>query len=316
MHDPERPRAARRAGTSLPRRRVLQGGAAAALAPVLLPYAARATDRSVPRPLDLRVVMSGHSLTDPIEPMLEAIVAAAGAGRQAVHRVERSTIPGSPMDWRWDNRIDDMPDARTDIADYDVLVLTERVPLSNTLPWHDSDEMALRWVRHAWDNGAGGAGAETILYATWVNIDSGPEADNPHKDPERHIPFRERLPLEMARWEKIRAHVDANRPDGAPAMRVIPGTLIIAAAHDAIAAGVAPGLSDIADLFKDRIHLNDAGAYLISLAHYAVIYGRDPRELPARIGKRGQPEPEQSAWMRDLVWDVLNGYPAAGLTAL
>ena len=56
------------------------------------------------RPLTLRVIQSGHSLTDPIPDPLRALVVAAG------HRgvvIDRSTIPGSPMDWRWNNASSD-----------------------------------------------------------------------------------------------------------------------------------------------------------------------------------------------------------------
>lgn len=293
------------------RRRGLLRLAAAGAAVPLLPHTAR-TEPGFPRPFDLNVIQSGHSLTDPIVPMLDAIVAAAG-GRSGLRRIDRSTVPGSPMDLRWNNRNPGLPDARERIADYDVLVLTERVPLSNTVQWHASEEMALRWFAHAWAEGSGGAGAETILYATWVPVDSGPDRDNVHNDPEAHIPFRERLPLEMARWEAIRAHVNANRPTGAPQMRMIPGPLVLDAVAEATAAGNAPGLDRIDALFSDDIHLTDAGAYLIALAHYAVIYGRDPRDLPARIGKPGQPAQELSVWMRDLVWRVVRAYPGAGL---
>lgn len=268
-----------------------------------------------PRSLDLNLIQSGHSLTDPIVPMLEAMVAAAG-GRSAMRRIDRSTLPGSPMDVRWNNRNEHLPDARERIADYDVLVLTERVPLSNTVQYHASEEMALTWASHAWAEGSGGRGAETILYASWVDIESGPGFDNIHNDPEAHIPFRDRLPLEMARWEKIQAYVNANRPAGSPEVRMIPGPLILDAVAEAIEAGTAPGLDRLDALFSDSIHVNDAGAYLISLAHYAVIYGRDPRDLPPRIGKRGQPAQELSVWMRDLVWRVVRAYPGAGLAEL
>jgi|GEM_PF-6681244 len=50
----------------------------------------------------------------------------------------------------------------------------------------------------------------------------------------------------------------------------------MAAAYDAIAAGEAPGISAVEDLFDDNIHVNDAGAYLIALAHFAVLYGVGP----------------------------------------
>ncbi|MDM7458651.1 MAG: hypothetical protein P3W94_004715 [Paracoccus sp. (in: a-proteobacteria)] len=259
----------------------------------------------------MRVIQSGHSLTDPIVPVLNGLIVASGAQARRPQPVTKSTIPGSPMDWRWDHRADPV-DARHDIADYDLLVLTERVSLSNTMPWHDSEAVALRWVEHAWTNGAGGAGAPTVLYASWVDVTSSPEAENPHGDPEAHIPFRDRLDLEMARWQQIADHVNENLPDGAPAMRVIPGPLVMAAVHDAIEAGQAPGLSTMQDLFEDTIHVNRLGAYLIALAHYGTIYGADPRDLPDALGGLGPRDPAMAAWMQDVVHQVLLDYPGSG----
>ncbi|MBI6630656.1 hypothetical protein [Pontibaca salina] len=291
------------------RRAFWQGGAAAALLGLSGPGAARA---SAARPFSIRVIHSGHSLTDPIVPVLDMMVAAAGQHRARGRVMARSTIPGSPMDWRWEHRNEYLPDARHDIAAYDLLVLTERAPLSGTVPWHDSENMARRWFRHAWQAGKQGAGAETMLYATWVNTDSGPDFANPHKDPEGHLSFRQRLPLEMARWQGIADHVNSNRPPGAPPMRVIPGPLIMAAVYDAIAAGTAPGLARIEDLFADTIHVNAQGAYLIALAHLAVIYGYDPRDLPDGLARLEVPAPATAAWMKHLVHAVLRGYGDAG----
>jgi hypothetical protein len=228
------------------------------------------------------------------------MVAFAGARAAVIHK---STVPGSPMEVRWATPPGyDQPDARHDIADYDTLVLTERVPLSNTLPWHNSIEQGLLWFTNAWTKGNDGKGAETILYATWIDITSGPGAENPHNDPEASIPFRERLPIEMARWESIQDHVNEIRPSGSPPMRMIPGPLLIAAIYDEIAAGTAPGLTDISDLFSDGIHLNDLGNYYIALAHFAVIYDRDPRGMQ----NMGGATPEQARWMQELVWRVLS----------
>lgn len=266
---------------------------------------------AVQRGFDLRVIQSGHSLTDPIPPMLEKMIAAAGGGRVTI---ARSTIPGSTMDWRWSHPTTPLPNARTEIADYDLLVLTERVSLSGTMPWHDSDREALRWVENAWENGRGGLGAETMLYATWVEVTSGPDYENPYKDVEGHIPFRQRMPLEWARWEEIAAYVNRHRPDGSPVVRMIPGPLLFAELHDSIHAGEAPDLPGVAALFLDDIHINDLGAYYIALAHYAMIYGRDPRGLPADIGQGVAPSPRLAAFMQDTVWRVLTRYHGSGLT--
>ncbi|MBA3910128.1 MAG: hypothetical protein C0524_09635 [Rhodobacter sp.] len=271
---------------------------------------ARAKD---PRAFNARVIQSGHSLTDPIVPELDQIVRAAGGTETLGMKMDRSTIPGSPMEFRWNERNTYLPDARTDIADYDVLVITERVPLSNTLPWHASEEYGLKFFANAWTKGNGGRGAETILYASWVPVDSGPGADNPYNDPEAFTPFRERMDLEMVRWEQIQASVNANRPKGSPAMPMIPGPLVMAAIHDALRTSGVPGLKRMEDLFEDTIHVNAAGAFIIALAHYAVIYRRDPRELPAQVGRGRLRSPESLNWMKAMVWDVVSAYPGSGL---
>lgn len=286
-------------------------GGLAMLATLLMSPAARGNEPgALPKPLDIRVIQSGHSLTDPIPEKLIVMLRASGVSTPVV---ARSTIPGSPMDWRWNNPA--TPDARAGIGNYDLLVLTERVPLSNTVPYHDSGENALKWFTHAWTEGRGGKGAETVLYATWVSIDSGPDAENPYKDPEGNIPWRERLPLEMARWEAIADEVNERRPEGAPAMRIIPGPLIMAAIDEAITDGTAPGLKKLSDLFIDEVHINSRGAYLIALAHFAVIYGRDPRALPDRVDPH-DPQPELAAFMQDLVWRVVTDYEKAGLQSV
>lgn len=283
------------------------GGCVLALAMAMTFQAVRA--EATERAFSTRVVESGHSLTDPIPPMLSRMVVAAG-GKPSI---ARSTIPGSPMDWRRNNPTDPLPNAWTDIQDYELLVLTERVSLSTTVQWHDSENEALRWVENAWTKGNGGKGAETMLYASWIHITSGPNFDNFNKDPEGHVPFRLRLPMEWERWEKIAAHVNANRPEGMPPVRMIPGPLLFAALYDAVEAKQAPDLEKMEMLFTDAIHINDIGAYFISLAHYAMIYGGDPRGLPADVGQDQPLTPALAAFMQELVWKVLNDYEGSGL---
>lgn len=294
------------ASSLLTRRAVIAGGAAGI---ALSAGIARAqTDNPLPI---LRIVESGHSLTDGVmEPLSDMINAAGGRGTTLV----KSTIPGSPMEWRWGNDPGyGQPHLvkPEDMARFNLMVNTERVTLSNTLPYHKSEEFALRWFNQAWEYGNDGKGAASILYASWVNIDSGPDFENPYKDPDGLIPLRERFPLEMVMWEQILDHVNDNRPEGSPAMKMIPGPLIMADAYDQIAAGTAPGLTQFSDLYADMIHANELGNYLIALAHFAVIYNRDPRGLPAGVPARGGPSREQADWMQDLVWRVVSSYPRA-----
>jgi hypothetical protein len=270
--------------------------------------------QTVERPFNLRVIMSGHSLTDPVPHPLTILVQAAGGPQSRGMVIDNSSIPGSTAQLRWAHDLDLPYDARRDMANYDLLVLTERVPVRSAIGWEGAVEFTRQWFDHAWTTGNGGKGAETIYYASWVDIRSGPGNTDGYDLPdERVIPLRERLDLEMGSWQDVADQVNAGRPAGSPPMRVIPGPKIIAAVLDAIAAGTAPGLTQIQDLFEDTIHPNAKGGYLIAVAHFAVIYGRDPRTIPNLRGEPGWPTAEQADWMKALVWDVLKAYPDSGL---
>ena len=290
------------------RRSILTGLAA-------LPILARTSlaKTGTERPFDLRVIMSGHSLTDPIPIPLTAMVQAAGGAAAEGMRIDADTVPGSPIEIRWNER-GRTPDAREDLANYDVLVLTERVPVRSAMQWHRTKELSLDWFNLSWTSGNGGRGAETVLYASWISTTSGPGNQDSYDSEEQTIPFRERLELEMGSWQEIADHVNRSRVEGSPPMRAIPGPLVMAAVYDAIAAGTAPGLTAMTDLFEDSIHVNYLGGFLIALAHFAVIYGRDPRSIPDLRGEGNWPSRDQADWMKQLVWDVVRAYPDSGLT--
>ncbi len=259
------------------------------------------------RPFSTRIVQSGHSLTDPIPKLLKKMVRAQGTFGAVI---DRSTIPGSPMQARWEHKPGgSKADARSEIGNYDLLVTTERVPLEGAMKYLDSEKVTLKWFNHAWNNGNSGQGAETILYASWTELTG---VDDDGTVPQGLAPFRDRLMTEMAMWEEISAYVNANRPAGSPKMQLIPGPLIVAALFDEIEAGRAPGMTSIKDVFSDDIHFNSTGDYLITLAHYAVIYGRDPRGLPYNLGQDDPPSRNQAKWMQELVWNVVNKYAAKG----
>lgn len=256
----------------------------------------------------LRIVESGHSLTDGVmEPLADMINAAGGRGTKLV----KSTIPGSPLQWRWEHAAD--PDILQPevMAQFDLMVNTERVPVASAAKWHDSPGYALRFFDHAWKYGREGKGAASIFYSSWVQVTSGPGNPNPENDPDAMIPFRERLDMEAVVWDQIVDHVNQNRPEGTPEMKMIPGLQIMSSAYDEIAAGSAPGLTEMSQLFLDDIHMNALGNYMIALAHFAVIYNRDPHGLPHGVPSNGGPSAEQAAWMQDLVWRVVTSVPRA-----
>ena len=85
------------------------------------------------------------------------------------------------------------------------------------------------------------------------------------------------------------------------------------------------GLKGKEDLFArdekgelDPIHINDIGAYLVALTHYAVLYHRSPVGLPYQLRRAdgsmaNAPGPEAARLMQDIVWQVVTSYPKTGV---
>lgn len=281
-----------------------------------------AQERMPPReasPMTVRQIHSGHSLTDvySANPWPGRLILATETmrGAKPYDTIFRSTIPGSPLHWRWTNPTE-YPDARLNIDDFELLVITEGVPFLKKEEWFQNDTLdgLDRWVANTWENGNGGTGAELMLYSTWTFWQhSGPP---PEYDPEPEIPFRERLEIDGARWERMQDNANANRPEGMPPIYMIPGHRMMMRIYDDIQAGVAPGLSTIGDIFVDDIHPNDIGQYAITALVYAVIYQRNPKELPDRLVVPGDTlSAEQARYFKTIAWEIATTYDRAGVPA-
>lgn len=265
-----------------------------------------------PSPLYVRQIHSGHSLTDSYmaHPWPGRLILATKAASRRVdphETIAGSTIPGAPLHWRWRNAPGyGAPDARADIGDYELLVTTETVPLGADPQSFETQtlDMVETWVRHAWENGNGGRGAEVMLYSTWV---AWPSQDNASS-------FRRRLEAEGESWERMQDHANATRPAGMPPIYMIPGHRLMMRLAEDIEAGRAPGLDRIGDIFADDIHLNDRGQYAVTCLVFAVIYQRNPKDLPDRLAVPDDTlSPEQAAYFKALAWEVANAYARAGL---
>ena len=79
---------------------------------------------------------------------------------------------------------------------------------------------------------------------------------------------------------------------------------------------MAPGLDSIGDIFADDIHPNDIGQYAITALVYAVIYQRNPREIPDRLAVPGDTlSSEQARYFKQIAWEVATGYDRSGVPA-
>jgi len=114
---------------------------------------------------------------------------------------------------------------------------------------------------------------------------------------------------------------DPSRP-----VRLIPAGQVMAAFVRRVEA--AGGIGNVAgreSLFArdaqgslDTIHVNDLGAYLVALTHYAVLYQRDPRGLPHALTRADgsaadAPDAEAARAMQETVWQVVRAIPETGV---
>jgi hypothetical protein len=277
-----------------------------------------------PFPMKITQIHSGHSLTDPLFyphwpgqfVNLMGMVNNQNPWELIDKSIGKSTIPGSPMIYRWENAPGNgSPDARHGIANWELLCITERVPLlyegGSTQQWYlngisEQREALSRFVNNAWNNGNGGKGAPTLLWTTWVNLDGS------------NGPFREMLDVQGLEWERMQDFANAKRLIGAPHVYLIPGHKMMARFYDDIQLGKVPGIHNLNELFSDQIHPNELGAYAIGMLHYACIYNKSPLGLPHDLLPNAnasvqKPSKEFAEYVQSMVWDVVTNYERTGI---
>lgn len=276
-------------------------------------------------PLTVKQIHSGHSLTDPLfyphwpgqYVNLMGIVTGTPAWQLADKTVGKSTGPGSSIKYRWENPVGfGAPDARKDIANWELLCITERVPLlyegGNTQQWYldgikEQRNFLSQFVNNAWNNGNKGKGAPTLLWTTWVNING------------ENGPFRQMLDIQEKEWEAMQDFANKNKPANAPSVYLIPGHRMMARLYDDIQAGKVPGITNINQFFGDNIHTNELGAYAIAMIHYACIFNKKPTGLTNNLlpnAAAGTPIPSQAlaTYLQNMIWEVVTSYPRTGIS--
>lgn len=192
---------------------------------------------------------------------------------------------------------------------YDVVVMTEMVDIQDAIRHHGSANALAYWATFA---RAANPQVRLYLYETWHQLD---DAEG----------WLERIDADFTRaWQDALLRV-AMADQSVGTIHVIPGGQVLAAASRAIEAGVVPGLTRREGLFAqdetgavDPIHLNDLGAYLIALTHFAVLYHQNPQGLPGTLlradGRAATPLPDAALEpLQRLVWQVVTRYAFTGV---
>ena len=74
-----------------------------------------------------------------------------------------------------------------------------------------------------------------------------------------------------------------------------------------------PGYASIQQLYKDGMHLNEAGSYLVGCTYFATLLKQSPIGLP--IAPYGKIEPALAETIQKTVWQIVSAHPDAGAAA-
>ena len=277
-------------------------------------------------PITIKQIHSGHSLTDPLFyphwpgqfVNLIGHINSLPGWQVADAMVGKSTVPGSAMKARWETPVGfGAPDARLHIANWELLSITERVPLlyegGSTQQWYldgiqEQKQYLSLFVNNAWKNGNNGKGTPTLLWTTWTNLDNS------------NGPWRQMLAIQGAEFERMQDYANQNRPAGAPPVYLIAGHKMMARLYDDILLGKVPGITTINQFFGDNIHTNELGAYAIAMIHYACIFTKSPLGLPNNLLPNPPvgtpiPSPALASYLQAMVWEEVTKYPRTGIYA-
>ena len=265
----------------------------------------------------LRVFHLGHSLVGADMPHMLAQLAGDG------HRWNSQLGSGTSLKQHWQPELEilDFDTANTPPAyreaheaigsgEYDAVILTEMVELRDAIRYFDSAKYLRNWARLARE---GSEATRIYLYETWHPLD----------DPDGWLT---RIDTDLDRlWLGKLLGSDSRRNPKRP-VYLIPAGQVMAAVVRSAEAGEIDGLYQRQDLFArspegtlDQIHINDLGAYIVALTHFAVLYHRSPVGLPHQLTRAdGTPSIALSAkaarQVQQIVWQVVLSHPRTGVT--
>lgn len=253
----------------------------------------------------------GHSLVNHELPQIFNEIAKSGDNTSHTHKVQITN--GAPLKWNWEKGDQaEGHNARVEIpkGDYDVVIMTEAVPLINHLKWSDTYQYGGNYYDLAIKSNKE---TQVYLYETWHCINSG---DTCAYDPLDSIPWRKRLDDDLMSWQGITDSI--NKLHSGKKMLTIPAGQAMGALYDEIEKGNIPDLASIRNVFQDDIHLNDIGHYFIACVMYATVYKKSPVGLTNKAKNQwgnffDSPSPELAKKMQEIAWKTVVDYPYSGV---
>ena len=272
----------------------------------------------LPKPTEpLNVFHLGHSLVGRDMPAMLA--------QMAEHTYASQLGWGTPLKAHWEpdepiagyeteNAHENFRDAKSALAggEFDAFVLTEMVEIEAAIDYFEAPLYLEKWAAAARD---GNPDIRTYLYESWHSLDD-PNGwlNRLDTDPDRY-------------WEGVLlAQAMANLDHPQPIYLIPAGRVFAEVVRKVEASEGFDGVTSREDFFArqddgsvDPIHINDLGAYLVALTHYAVLYHRSPEGLPSQFNLADgspaiAPGPALTQLLQKTVWEVVSRLPTTGIS--
>jgi hypothetical protein len=302
----------------------------------LAAFAPASQAQNAPTGRTLRVYFIGNSVTDTIRYGSLAKLAAS-RGHKLIWG--RQMIPGAPLQWLWDHPNDGFTekpfgypaDAFTQ-HEWDAISLQ---PFDRQLTSKDGSDDVTKIRQYCEMAVTKSPDVQVYLYARWPRISSGgkglkfdandydPAKPGSGADLSKVDGFEQRWLAKYGTgglsnesrdyFDRLLVEARKATPFLKKPIRLVPVGHVMHELHLLMQGGHYPGYSSVYHLYKDGIHLNEMGSYVVACTYYAVIFGESPLGLPFET--YGKMDPGLAEVIQDTAWKVVSEHPETGVKA-
>lgn len=251
----------------------------------------------------LRVYHVGNSVTDTIN---YRALGQLASSRKNVYVFGRHMIPGAPLSWIWEHPNDGFreepfglyPRALSDFQ-WDVLTLE---PFDRHLDGPDGDiAMAKNFIERA----RGKSPKLTVyVYSRWPRREKDGSLDFGAKWLRKYTGGWDGTEETRDYFERVTGELKKAYPEMRDRIQIVPVGDVLLELDRRMKAGRVPGYTDIVQVYKDGIHFNDVGGYIVGCTFYATLYKDNPKGLPSK--PYNVDDAKLAGIIQEAVWQIVS----------
>jgi len=269
-----------------------------------------AADRESQPQKHLRVYFIGNSVTDTINyGALEELA----KSRSHKHVWGRHMIPGAPLQWIWqhpDQGFQQQPFGHypTALAKHQWVALCLQ-PFDRHITGNEGDiVMARNFITMALPKSPD---LQVYIYARWPRKDKDGSLDYGTKWLRQYTGGWDGTNETKDYFERLTIELRKACPELKMPVLMVPVGHVMYELDRRMKAGEVKGFSAIGEVYKDGIHLNNVGSYIVGCTFLSTLYKESPERLLA--APYGINDPKLAKTIQDVVWKVVSTHELSGV---